>query len=632
MARDVMTNAEMQDVINAGHPVLYKGKVLKTLAELPDDAQILLDYPNYAYTRIEGNAKAILGYEVTGTLSDGVVPQFDDTTKRWNLNTVSGGGGGSLTIKEVDGTPSISGATTLEVNQADGFVLTNPSGSIARLSLTAVPWANLNKTGSSLADLTTRSATDLNSGTLNDLRLSSNVTLGGNTFAGTGNLVKATSPTINSGITLNAAPLTMSGNISSAAWTTNGIRIKGTAATLTDTSSSGTVAAAYTNVLGGNTIAASSSTTFTDYYSTFMNEPTAGSNVTITNGWALGLNGGAKIRRDSLGTTTVTGEELTNTTAAAAGAQQVSPSTVWTGQGWKTTATAASQTVNFQAYVLPVQGSANPSANWTLQSQINGGGYNNTLAVTSGGQVLLTAGSAAAPSLADSGGTSGLRILSSRILFSGAGNDFFDFTTSALKVLRGVSFSWSSSSSSVVSAQDLILRRNAAADLAHGGADAASPVAQIDSRQNVVGGTSNTAGVSQTYNGSRGTGTGTGGAFIWQIAPAGTSGTSQNAFAEAFRITGEGAITFPSTITIGGTTGNQTIDKVSGTVNIAAAGTTVTVTNKLVTSNSIVMAVIRTNDTTASIKNVVPASGSFTINLVNAATAETSVGFFVINQ
>lgn len=110
-----------------------------------------------------------------------------------------------------------------------------------------------------------------------------------------GTTVTLTSPTINTGITLNAAPLTMSGNISSAAWTTNGIRIKGVAATLTDTTSSGTVATAYTNNLGGNTIAASSSTTFTDYYSNFMTGPTAGTNVTFTRSWALGLSGNLSV-------------------------------------------------------------------------------------------------------------------------------------------------------------------------------------------------------------------------------------------------------------------------------------------------------------------------------------------------
>jgi hypothetical protein len=98
-----------------------------------------------------------------------------------------------------------------------------------------------------------------------------------------------------------------------------------------------------------------------------------------------------------------------------------------------------------------------------------------------------------------------------------------------------------------------------------------------------------------------------------------------------FRVNNSGKITFDSTITAAGTTGDQTINKPSGTVNIAAAGTTVTVTNNLVTTSSIVTAVVRTNDTTAYIKNVVPSAGSFVITLGAAATAETSIGFIVNN-
>lgn len=85
------------------------------------------------------------------------------------------------------------------------------------------------------------------------------------------------------------------------------------------------------------------------------------------------------------------------------------------------------------------------------------------------------------------------------------------------------------------------------------------------------------------------------------------------------------------TVTAGGTTGDRTINKGAGTVNFAAAAASLTVTNSLVTSNSEIYAVVRTNDTTAIIKNVVPTAGSFTITLNAAATAETSVGFIVIN-
>lgn len=88
---------------------------------------------------------------------------------------------------------------------------------------------------------------------------------------------------------------------------------------------------------------------------------------------------------------------------------------------------------------------------------------------------------------------------------------------------------------------------------------------------------------------------------------------------------------YDATNTAGGTTGAQTINKPSGTVNFAAAATTLVVTNNMVTTSSIILCVVRTNDSTATLKNVVPASGSFTITLTAAATAETSVGFLVVN-
>lgn len=93
-----------------------------------------------------------------------------------------------------------------------------------------------------------------------------------------------------------------------------------------------------------------------------------------------------------------------------------------------------------------------------------------------------------------------------------------------------------------------------------------------------------------------------------------------------------GILSVPKTITPALTTGNQTIDKIAGTVNIAAGGSSVTVTNSTVNTSSIVLAVIRTADATlTSIKNVVPGSGSFVITGNAVATADTSIGFVVIN-
>lgn len=80
-----------------------------------------------------------------------------------------------------------------------------------------------------------------------------------------------------------AAQLDQAGSISAAAWTSTGIKIRQRAATLTDTSSSGTVASNYVNAYGAQTLAASSVTTYTTAIGNFYQAPVAGSNVTIGN-------------------------------------------------------------------------------------------------------------------------------------------------------------------------------------------------------------------------------------------------------------------------------------------------------------------------------------------------------------
>ena len=141
---------------------------------------------------------------------------------------------------------------------------------------------------------------------------------------------------------------------------------------------------------------------------------------------------------------------------------------------------------------------------------------------------------------------------------------------------------------------------------------------------------------SGAFNGSTSgffTGVAAGTVIAVNLASGGTSDllNMQVAGVTRFKVSSAGKPTYDSTITAGGTTGNQTINKPSGTVNVAAAGTDVTVTNNLVTTSSIVTAVVRTNDSTAYIKNVVPSAGSFVITLGAAATAETSIGFIVNN-
>lgn len=99
-----------------------------------------------------------------------------------------------------------------------------------------------------------------------------------------------------------------------------------------------------------------------------------------------------------------------------------------------------------------------------------------------------------------------------------------------------MSFGFVNTSSPSGASLDTTIRRAAAANLAFGAVDAASPVAQTLSVQSVVAGTSNTAGADWTLKTSAGTGTGDPGKFIIQSAKAGSSGTAQNTYATVWAI------------------------------------------------------------------------------------------------
>ncbi len=101
------------------------------------------------------------------------------------------------------------------------------------------------------------------------------------------------------------------------------------------------------------------------------------------------------------------------------------------------------------------------------------------------------------------------------------------------------------------------------------------------------------------------------------------NGTAANYFA--------GDMQLDKTVTATGTTGAQTINKNAGTVNFAAAATSLVVTDSRVTANSIIICTVGTNDTTMKSVAAVAGAGSFTLHANAAATAETRVNFLIIN-
>jgi hypothetical protein len=128
----------------------------------------------------------------------------------------------------------------------------------------------------------------------------------------------------------------------------------------------------------------------------------------------------------------------------------------------------------------------------------------------------------------------------------------------------------------------------------------------------------------------------------YSAEPSSASATNQvtlgNASVTCLRIPGVGlsfdttdGFIVPKTITAVATTGAQTINKTAGSVNFAAAATSLVVTNSFVDANSVILATVATNDTTMKSVAAVASAGSFTLHANAGATAETRVNWFVAN-
>jgi fibronectin-binding autotransporter adhesin len=108
----------------------------------------------------------------------------------------------------------------------------------------------------------------------------------------------------------------------------------------------------------------------------------------------------------AIGTTSTDGIVITNTTAATSTVPQYSPRLHFTGQGWKTNSTAASQSVDFVQEVQPtVTGTSAPTGNLVFSGTVNGGTYSALMALTNAGNLGIGTTSPAAPLDVEGSGT-----------------------------------------------------------------------------------------------------------------------------------------------------------------------------------------------------------------------------------
>jgi hypothetical protein len=170
--------------------------------------------------------------------------------------------------------------------------------------------------------------------------------------------------------------------------------------------------------------------------------------------------------------------------------------------------------------------------------------------------VTPTLGVAAGTSLTLSGNLSSqlIRLTVGSVMQSGGSDGSFAFQTSS--AVNGFKLT--------ASATDGLIKL--------GATDAAAPVAQTLGVQNVVAGTSNTAGTDFSIYGSKSSGSGAGGSIKFYTSPAGASGTSQNAGVLAMTIDSTGLVTCSLGIVLGST---ASITNVSGNLSIKTAGSNV---------------------------------------------------------
>jgi hypothetical protein len=256
-----------------------------------------------------------------------------------------------------------------------------------------------------------------------------------------------------------------------------------------------------------------------------------GAKLNLTGGTLTGALG---VTLTGLGTTPTAGFTLANSSSATAGVTaQVSPSFIFEGQGWKTDATAASQIVRFRQNILPVQGAANPSVTWRLQSEIaNNNTWTDRLTVDSGGNLTLgiggsitLRGTGANSIIAPSGFGDAINIdrsvnvsgavYSTRFATRGTGWNFVNGSSSY--------YGWSDSNDGAGGTVDLFISRRASSSLQLG-LNSATPVAQTLGVG--AGSGTNISGASFTLAAGAGTGTGTPGSILFQTATAVGSGAT----------------------------------------------------------------------------------------------------------
>jgi hypothetical protein len=282
----------------------------------------------------------------------------------------------------------------------------------------------------------------------------------------------------------------------------------------------GTPSLANLNTALGTTLATTSTTVTVGSTAIAL----GGSSTSLAGLTTIGSTGAFTNTQTALGTTTTDGVVLQNTTAATSGNQQVSPALTLIGQGFKSNATAGSQSVAWKIDTLPVQGSANPSSQLRFRSSINGGALSTAGGFSPDGYAFVTSGTAPYYML---------YLDATRVIQTGAGGSVnigaagitVDCNNSNLQLAGKLQFqsSFSNTGGNVISAIG-----SPSAGLFKLGDDAATVTPQ--GVQGANGSGTDKAGAAITVGGGQSTGTARGGDVLVKTSMSSTTGASLNSY------------------------------------------------------------------------------------------------------
>jgi hypothetical protein len=212
------------------------------------------------------------------------------------------------------------------------------------------------------------------------------------TNIGTGTTTSAITIGNHSNLTSFDGPIALAQgtSYSGSSWTTAGILFSQGAATVNDSTATGTVTTEAINAFGAPTLTSTSVATVTNLSNLYVAAPAASTNVTASHLLSLQTPGIIASVQSPAALTAIDGLWLDSVGTATSSNNFYSPALHFTGQGWKTGSGGLQEPADFQNYLVVDNGAANPTGYLIWSASVGGGGYSQAMSLSTSGILAAT--------------------------------------------------------------------------------------------------------------------------------------------------------------------------------------------------------------------------------------------------